>query len=572
MAAKPFESRIQDLVYNVDVGVGLLLIKYGLYILAVLLCIMGYTATQFKGFKDAEAMDYSQLGRSVMEQKALVTRNVRPAGMWYLIQQNKGTEQNLIDRHPEMVHAPAFPMMLAAWFKVTGQEFSPVFTGTVYPAEYAVVILNLILLSVTGLLLYLLALRYFEHRVALLSTSIFFLSDVLLSDAISGTNVTFLTFLTMLMFFCATKATDNRAEEQPTWTWIVPFVLSVLICLLAFLTRYAAIAFLPALAVWYVFQLKKPVIPVIVLVVVFMVGASPWLVRNVSVTGGLLGLAPYTALNETDEFPSLTFERSLSVELADRDIAGTLRRKWLGNMSTFTTEKLPLLGGGFLMALFSVSFFYRFSRDPVHRLRWCLALQALLILPIAAFFGDATFRVIHTIWPFALLYGSAFFFLLLDRLQFKAKVLNVSVIGLFVFLASLPSIFAILPPRAAVPYPPYFPPFISYVSGMMQPQEVLCTDMPWATAWYGGQKSLLLPSSIDEFYEINDYTKRISGLYFTTLTRDKPFISELATGTERSWFPIIQGRIPGDFPLTQGIPLSGRDQVFLTDRARWEEQ
>ncbi len=81
----------------------------------------------------------------------------------------------------------------------------------------------------------------------------------------------------------------------------------------------------------------------------------------------------------------------------------------------------------------------------------------------------------------------------------------------------------------------------------------------------------MVPASIDEFYEINDYTKRVSGMYFTTVTRDKPYIRTLVTGSERDWFPIIQGRIPGDFPLTQGIPLNGLDQVFLTDRARWEE-
>ena len=42
MAAKPFENRIQNLVYNVDVGIGLRLIKGGLYILFILI-VMLYT-------------------------------------------------------------------------------------------------------------------------------------------------------------------------------------------------------------------------------------------------------------------------------------------------------------------------------------------------------------------------------------------------------------------------------------------------------------------------------------------------------------------------------------------------
>ena len=153
---------------------------------------------------------------------------------------------------------------------------------------------------------------------------------------------------------------------------------------------------------------------------------------------------------------------------------------------------------------------------------------------------------------------------MLDRLQLEVKSLHTAVICLYAFLGTLPFVFALLPPRAAVPYPPYFPPYISYVSGMLKPTELLCTDMPWASAWYGGQNSLLLPSSIDEFYEIDTYAKRVSGIYFTTITRNKPYVRTLVSGSERNWFPVIEGRIPGDFPLTQGIPLNGQDQVFLT--------
>ncbi len=97
----------------------------------------------------------------------------------------------------------------------------------------------------------------------------------------------------------------------------------------------------------------------------------------------------------------------------------------------------------------------------------------------------------------------------------------------------------------------------------------MCTDMPWATAWYGSRTSLLLPTTIDEYYEINDYMRRISGLYFTTLTRDREYVRTLLTGPYRTWFPLLEGRIPSDFPLTQGFPLSNLDQLFLTDRQRW---
>jgi hypothetical protein len=95
--------------------------------------------------------------------------------------------------------------------------------------------------------------------------------------------------------------------------------------------------------------------------------------------------------------------------------------------------------------------------------------------------------------------------------------------------------------------------------------------MPWATAWYGQRTSLLLPVTLDEFYAINDYNKRISGLYFTTLTRNKPYVRQLYRGPYETWFPILEGRIPATFPLSQGFPIGNMDQLFLTDRARWAE-
>jgi hypothetical protein len=133
-------------------------------------------------------------------------------------------------------------------------------------------------------------------------------------------------------------------------------------------------------------------------------------------------------------------------------------------------------------------------------------------------------------------------------------------------------ILALLPPRAPMPYPPYFPPFIVNVSNMLQPTEVLMTDMPWATAWYGNRSSILLTRDMDGFFAINDFQQRISAIYFTTLTRDKAWIRELKTGDYKTWLPILEGRIPREFPMMHGFPMNNLDQLFLTDRPRWTEQ
>jgi 4-amino-4-deoxy-L-arabinose transferase-like glycosyltransferase len=570
MAHKPFESRIQDLVYNVDVGIGLRLIKIGLYLLFVFLVMLLYTATQFKGFKNAEAMDYAQLGRNVMQHKRLITQNVRPSSLWYLGQK----EQQIVpvDGHPDLWHAPVYPIMLGSWFTVTGAQFGKPEQG-VFPPEYRIVLLNHIFVLLSSILLYLLARRLFDARIALLSVTVYFLSDMVWRDSISGVGITVLGFWALAAFYSLLVAVDRIEDNSLSRRWLWPAAWALVFCVLAFLTRYVAIALVPCAALYLGWTLKgqRGFVWGSVFVVVFLLAISPWFARNIMVSGSILGLAPHTALTDTTLFPDNSFERSLNPTLDAGEIAGALQIKWLGNMRKFYHEHARLLGDGLLICLFFTTFFYRFVRNTVHRLRWCILFSMVLLMSVAAFFGEQSFRVMHIFWPLIIMYGLAFFSLLLERLQLKARVLNMAVTGALIVLSALPIIFALLPPRVGMPYPPYFPGMIGYVSHMLEPEELMCTDMPWATAWYGQRTSLLLPLTVEEFYDINDYTKRVSGLYFTPLTRDLPFIRTLRSPRYVSWFPILEGRIPADFPLTQGIPLSNMEQLFLTDRQRWLE-
>ena len=106
---------------------------------------------------------------------------------------------------------------------------------------------------------------------------------------------------------------------------------------------------------------------------------------------------------------------------------------------------------------------------------------------------------------------------------------------------------------------------------MLSPREIICTDMPWATAWYGDKISILLPKNINQYYEINDYKQYISGLYFTPITKNKSFVSDLLDGPEKTWLPILSGRLPVDFPLQAAIALNRQDQLFISDRDRWSQ-
>ncbi len=580
MAAKPFESTMQDLVYNMDVGIGLKLVKNLLYWLMVVGILAIYPASQFHGLKDAEAMDYAQLGRTLMAQKQWNTQCIRPLSLWYLSRTSDGAESlpaaaALVDRHPDLLHAPLYPAVLASLFKITGVSFAMNRNNLVFGPEKLITALNCVLTLITGLLVFLLGRRLFDRRVALLGMTVYFLSDTILSMAISGLAIPLATLFTTAACYTALVGASNRQEGLPPARWAIPLAASALLCSLAFLTRYGTAVMALALAVYIglSFPARKPAWMGAFLLV-FLLGISPWLIRNQIVGGHPLGLAPYTALLDSNLYEGDLLERNMNPAFGGvARVMNALQSKWMRTFPQAYGNSLRTMGDGLLVCIFLTMFLHRFVRPQVHRLRWCLALGLVLLLVIGSFFGEMTLRLLFLFWPLVILYALAFFLVLLERLQLEIRLFQLAATTALVTLSALPLVLTLLPPRTGSPYPPYHPPFVALVSNMLAPTETLCTDMPWATAWYGNRASFLLPASLEEFYRINDYTRRISGLYLTTLTRDKPYARTLLSGPYKTWFPILEGRIPADFPLAHGfaLPPNSADQVFLTDRQRWKE-
>jgi hypothetical protein len=567
---RPFESKIQDIVYNVDVGIGLRLIKLGLYVLMVLSIMVLYTATQFRGLKDAEAMDLAQLGRNLMMKGRLITQHIRPASMWYLIEHSKAGDPRLRD-HPDIVHPPIYPMILAWGFDIFEGAFATDRPARTFPPEQWVIVpVGHLFTLFTAAVIFLIARHLFDQRVAILAITLFLLSDAVWGMSVLGTAVPVATFFVASAWYSALLTSARFQAGGRARVWMIGAAITGVLCGLAFLTRYGTVAVVPAVGLLLGWSMS-PVLGRVLLIfgAAFAVTIAPWLVRNVIVSGGVLGLAPWLALNGADPLTDNVFERTLAQDLKIGTILAVLRPKLMLGLAELYSQHLRLLGDGILVGMFFTTFFYSFARENVRRLRWCVAIGILLLLPIAALYGRPTYRLLHIFLPFVIIYAVAFFYILLDRMQLRIPLLRMSVIGALIALTVVPLVLRLLPPRAGLPYPPYYPPYISHISRMLKPEELLCTDMPWATAWYGDRNSLLLPATLDDFYEINDYMQRISGIYFTTITRDREYIRTLVTGPYRSWFPLLEGRIPSDFPLTQGFQLGNMDQLFLTDRKRW---
>ncbi len=577
---QPFESTLQDLVYSVDAGAGLKIIRTTLFSFFVIGVILIFTARQFRGFDSEAAMDYAQLGRNMAESNRYITQCIRPVSIAQ-VSANTFDGDAKIGTHPELFRAPLYPAILAGAFKffdLIGVNLFPSseeFQGMrIYPAEQWVIVpLNHVFAGLAGILLYLLGRRLFSHQIGMLGVTTYFLTLMVWQDSISGTGIPVLTFFVLGATYFSVLAMIHRRERRPLWNWMLLFGLSIVFSAAAVLTHYSALAVVPGLTlfIWMMgSRTQRGGHLAFFYVVLVLALISPWLLRNIQVSGAPLGLAPHTALIESKAYPGDSLMRTLNPSFNLFSDIQRAKAKWADNFKSIYETGFTSLGGGLLIAFFMVTYFYRFVRIHVHNLRWGIGLSIVLLFFGAGFFNADALLYYHIFWPFVILYGLGFFSILLDRLDLNIHLYKMGLTGLVVGLTALPLLITIfLSPPSALPYPPYYAPFVMRVSELLKPQEVMCTDMPWATAWYGKRTSILLPATVDDYYDINDYRKYISGIYITTLTKDKPFVSQLVEGPEKSWLPIMMGQLPQDFPLRHGFGLNKSDQIFITDSVRW---
>ena len=579
--ALAFESGMQNLVYQMDQGSGRKVIHAALFALFAFAMAALYTFTNFQGLRDARAMEEAQLARNFAERGQLVTQCVRPLAIGRLAARSPAGAP-VVFGQPDLLHPPVWPAILAGAFHLVGmpQPGTPT-TAYVNGMDYLPVATSHFFTALAAILVWLLGGKLFDHRVGVLAASSFLLSDLTWRWSLLGSDLPAATFFALAAIYAGVWAAElppgGGTEEEPgsIGRWLVPLALAALLTATAFLTRYAS----GVVALTVVFlhigtsRRRRPWAKAVLFAVLAMLPIIPWIVRNVALCGLPFGLVFHQLLAGTYLFPGDALARSLSPELPD---AGTafyaMQIKAIANLRTFFGQDFGFAGGGIVLALFGAMYLHRFVRHASRTLRWCLLPAGLIAILNAAAFGEESLRSLAVFWPLALPFGWAFFLVLLDRLQFEVRAFASAAITAVLLLTALPLLLNVMPPRTGLPYPPYFHSYIGWVTSMLEPDECLTTDIPWATAWYGGRTSIQLPRDIDGFYKIAEQHQRISLAYFTTVTRDKPWVRGLSdpTAPEYTWYQVFaQGKVPGNFPLTHGRFLAGSDQLILADRQRW---
>jgi 4-amino-4-deoxy-L-arabinose transferase-like glycosyltransferase len=598
------ETSIQSAVFQIEMGRGKRIIQWVLLVLLAAALGLIYTAGQFRGLDKRESMDMAQLGRNLARGEGFTTYVIRPLSIWQLEQhgwniQDKDVRERLVMKHPDICNPPLYPLVLAGLFKLLPEsafKYDAV-ERVYYPERWVILPFDQLCLLGCVLLVFIWAKRLFDRRVAVMAGLLMLFSDTLWSYGVSGlpTNLLMLLFLlaTYFLFLADNRlnspepAEGGEADATPARVnggVAVLVIASAVLLGLCFLTRYLAAFFLVPMAIYVarIFRGRAAAMWAGVYVAVFAAVITPWLVRNYQVSGSVLGLAQYGLVDNSGSFHGETLPRSYKPDFADAYSLKLLTSKFLGNARVNLLVNFRSIGSDFLVFFFGVGLMYGFRRRDATRLRG-FALGAIVVAILAmSLIGSDPERngpqvnggnLLVLLLPIVAIFGTAFFYLLLDRIPFRIKLTRGAAIGAFVVLNCAPMIFTLLPPRLGMfPYPPYYSPVTRAVAAYFETNAVACSDLPWAMAWDGERRTLWLPTSVDDFDEINDFIvpKGFQYLMLTPYLIDEKPQSEVSNGEYKGWGIFLRGQIPQNFPLKAYSALPPSNEQFLfADRVRW---
>jgi hypothetical protein len=611
----------QDLVHKAERAADSRFLKYLLALLALIFLALVYDLRAWRGLATQEAMDSAQLARNIAKGRGYTTRFIRPFSV-YLLQKQivhnsapvAGTFANALARPkvPDISNPPVYPLVLAGLMKVApfryGVDTSRSFWSMLdpesstgarmflrYQPDFLITVFNQILFLAVILSVFLWARRWFDAAVAWVSVLVLCGMEILWRFSVSGLSTMLLLLIFMGVAWCLALVETFVRENKggPRMVFFLAAAAGALVGL-GGLTRYAfGWLIMPVVLFLLLFTDARRVRLGLTAVGAFGILVVPWLARNWNLSGEPLGTATYDALSGTGLFPGWRLERSLDPNI--RIFLWPVWMKLLANVRGLLQNDLFRIGNGWMAALFLAGLLVPFRQPTIRRLRY-FVLLSLGVLFLAQALGRTQLsedspeinseNLLVLLAPLVTVYAVGFFIQLVDQLYTPPPQIRYALFGLFGVLTGLPLIFVLLSPsQHPVAYPPYYPPQIQQIAGMMNERELIMSDMPWAVAWYGDRPCVWLTlnatpighsSPHEDFFAVNDQRQTVNALYLTSQSIDGRLLTDWLGAGESSWGNfvmdvVLQKEVPATFPLHEMPAGLSPPAIFLADRNRWKK-
>ena len=313
---------LQDFIHKITEGGGARILKLFAAVIAVVALAVWYDLARFTNLSTQEAMDAAQLARRISDGKGYTTDFVRPFSM-YLIRQHRADSDPLVKKaHPDLANPPLYPVVLAGVLKAMPFPFPDLTrakTFSAYSPDLWIAGFNQLLFLLSAGLLFRLARRVFDVRVAWGSVLVFVGSDLFWRFSISGQSTMLLVLLVLALARVLVALDEESQKPRLGAAWSVGLAaLAGVLAGAAFLTRYSfGLIVLPAMVHLAVLPAPRRKLWMGAVAAAFLLVAVPWVVRNAVVCGAPFGTAGYAVVQETPTLMGDQLERSLQPDFGD---------------------------------------------------------------------------------------------------------------------------------------------------------------------------------------------------------------------------------------------------------------
>lgn len=565
---------LQETVRDIDSGFTARIIKIGMLAVVLAGIVVLYFLFHFKGLGTEAAMDQAQIARSLVSGEGFTTRYIRPLA----IQQLSDSGRKIpADHFPEVHNAPLFPMLEAAALFPFRKHLDMAPTDTLAKGDKVAAGLGILLLLIGVFVWYLVARRLFDQELALLAAGLLLVTDLVWQYALAGLPQLLLIILFGLVTLCSFDALRAEEQERSALSVILRLALAAFLLGLMALTHGVAAFLFPGFLAFCLIGFRERVAATFVSLVVFLTTVLPWLAHNYLTCGNPLGIAVYTALAGA----GVTEEAVMRGVNTGLSLGGGMATKFRTGLTDQAAHLWEYMGLNVVAVAALMAVMHPFRNPTAALWRWIVILMWAGAVVGMTLFGvkeAVSGNQLHIVFlPAFLLYGLAFLLVLWNRLNISLKELRIVFLSALFLLAAAPMLLRFVTgAQAKIQWPPYVPPFISVLQKWYEPKEILCSDMPWAVAWYANRKCLLLPETVRQFNQISDFGvlgTPIVGLYLTPVSGGQDFLS-LIKGPYKEWGPVIMRTVNlNDFLLKSFTPLPVDGECILyADRERWSRK
>jgi hypothetical protein len=576
---------LQEWIHHWEEGAGAQMLKAAVAILAFAALAGLFDALAAQGFSSEDAMETAQLARNLARGKGYTTQTIRPLSIYLLESAGAPGQAGQILRRPapDLGTPPVYPALLAGLMAFLPFDFTATQYWFYQPDRW-IAVFNQVLFFVAVLLLFRLARRLFDARVAWLSAVLFAGSNLFWKFTVAGLSTIWLLVVLLAAVGCLARLQEREQEGAAGPGSVSLAAAAGLLAGVGGLSRYAfGWMILPMLLFVALAAPRRRGRLCAAAAVCFLVVMGPWVARNFLLSGVCFGTAGYALVQQTTPFPEDTLERSFDPRSGLQRVGPLdVMDKFLSNAREMWRDDLPRLGGNWMSAFFLVGLLIPFRNPGLGRMRiFLLCAMALLFVAQAAGRTHLTAEapeinsenLLALVAPLVFVFGAALFFTLMDQLNLATVDARGAVIGGFIVLTCAPLLMSLLIGHGPPPDSPYSPLGIQRVARLFRAGELMVSDVPGAVAWYGDRQCGWLPLDDDqEFFHFNGL-KPIKAVYLTQRTTNERFLSKMMADP-KSWGHFLfecmaVGEVPTGFPLKKAPSVLLPDQMLVSDQARW---